>query len=192
MNKLFIVQVDPESISLYPGEKAKIQLNLTVPYLCTFPSNTTCIPMQMELYMQNNRKPMCQHKNKIVGVPLSGEDHCESKCFSPVQAVDEVDNMTQLGLQFTVFNIEAATTSLFTGRSYLVLANFKPMGIINHKIWEGYRPVPLQVTFLYIICVLMLKWLCSYFGRREDLSFMTEALKFLLIFLTVIVLVTPI
>ena len=156
MNKLFIVQVDPESISLYPGEKAKIQLNLTVPYLCPFPSNTTCSPMQMELYMQNNRKPMCQHKNKIVGVPLrSGEDHCESKCFSPVQALDEVDNTTQLGLQFTAFNIEAATTSLFTGRSYLVLANFKSMGIIDHKIWEDYRPVPLQVT-CYIICVLML------------------------------------
>ena len=150
------LQVDPESISLYPGEETKIQLNMTVPYLCSYPKNDGCSFMRIELYMQNNRKPMCNLQNKMVGASSKSiVDFSDSNCFSKVHALYEGDNMTQL--QFATFNIEAATTSLFTGKKYTILANFKAMEVRDHRIWDDYRPVPLKVIFFLFICVVLIK-----------------------------------
>ena len=92
--------------------------------------------------MHNNRKPMCQLGNSILGAPK--RDFTDPKCGSKVQPVFR-DSIRQ---QFATFEIEAAQTSLYTGRSYVIKANFKTSrGVPDHPIWENYRPPPLQVNF---------------------------------------------
>ena len=95
--------------------------------------------------MHNNRKPMCQLGTQILGTPRTV--FVDSKCGSTVKPVME----NKIEPQFATFKIEAAQTSLYTRRSYVIKANFKTSsGVPDHPIWENYRPPSLQVRHYFV------------------------------------------
>ena len=132
------LQFEPEYVNMYPGDPpVKVQLNLTIPYLCPFDS---CSPMRIELYMHNNRKPMCQLGNPILGAPKT--DFTDETCWSEVKPVFR----DAIKPQFATFDIEVAPTSLITQRSYVIKASFKTSSDVpDQPIWKNFRPPPFEV-----------------------------------------------
>ena len=131
---------------LKPGESDELLLNLTVPFLC---QRLPLCQMRVELYFQNNYKPMCNY-SEIIG----NGDMTNTLCFAAVEGIRPPFIMHE---QYARFNITAATTSLYTGRNYMITANFKvPPRLRHHKMWRNYTPPPLKVIFLAPVIVSQL------------------------------------
>ena len=123
---------------LRPGQSGELFLNLTVPFLC---QGIPLCEMRVELYNENNYKPMCNYSEIIGNV-----DGRNTLCFAVVDGIRPPFIMHE---QYARFNITAATTSLYTGRNYMITANFRvPLTVLSHKIWENYKPPPLKVISL--------------------------------------------
>ena len=161
------MQTYPTSFQLQPNQEPQtVYLNFTIPYVCPNPDRTRCRTIAVELYLQNNYKPMCK-LSKLAG-SISGDPLSLPGCRSLIKSVQPGEPMEQT----VQFQIETAVTGLYTGANYLMTANFKfPSRVRDHPKWQNVMAPPVPVSSIlisYIISNLLLKHI--YFAQSSKLK----------------------
>ena len=116
-------------------------LILTIPYVCV-PDRRQCETTTIELYLQNNQKPMCELNSILAGCKTNKDAKSQSGCQVSLNPIKPGENIQQ-SVNFT---IEAASSSLYTRAIYLLTANFKfSSKVRGHPKWENVMSPPVQV-----------------------------------------------
>ena len=116
-------------------------LILTIPYVCV-PVRGQCGTTTIELYLQNNHKPMCELNSILAGCNTNKDAKSQSGCQVSLNPIKPGENIQQ-SVNFT---IEAAVSSLYTGANYLLTANFKfSSRVTDHPKWANVMSPPVQV-----------------------------------------------